>query len=135
MDYVLDHLAIGDAGEGANPPEEVTALLCVAAELPPPAARAAAHQVPVIDMQPVPAAQLAEAIAWIAERIARERILVYCNAGVGRSPSICVGYLCCGLGYGFGRAVETVARRRPYMSVLPDLIKSIGAVCPAAVTE
>ena len=54
-----------------------------------------AHKVPVRDMQPIPAAQLAEAIEWIERHVADRRILVLCNAGVGRSTSAVVGYLCC----------------------------------------
>jgi protein-tyrosine phosphatase len=53
------------------------------------------------------------------------KILVFCNAGVGRSPSVVNGYLCCKLGYGFGQTAEHVAKCKPYMSILPNLILSI----------
>jgi hypothetical protein len=36
-----------------------------------------------------------------------------------------IGYLCCVLGYGFGEAVEFVARRKADISTLPNLIKTI----------
>ncbi len=39
-----------------------------------------------------------------------------------------VAYLCSVMGYSFGEAVEYVATRKPYMSILPDLIKSIEEV-------
>ena len=52
--------------------------------------------------------------------------MVFCNAGVGRAPSVVVAYLCCIEGYGFGDAVEFAASRKPYMSILPDLILSIN---------
>jgi protein-tyrosine phosphatase len=57
--------------------------------------------------------------------ISAHKVLVFCNAGVGRSPSVVVAYLCCKLGYGFGQAVEHVARRKPYMSILSNLILRI----------
>ena len=40
-----------------------------------------------------------------------------------------VAYLCCSLGLDFGEAVERVARKRPYMSILPDLILGVDALC------
>lgn len=130
MDLILEHLAVGNAGEGAAPPGDVTALLCVAQEVDlPSVAVSRRHKIPVVDMQPIPDGQLREAVQWITDTIEGERILVFCNAGVGRSPSVVVGYLCCRLGYGFGQAVERVARRHPYMSILPDLIRTVDRVC------
>jgi hypothetical protein len=49
---------------------------------------------------------------------------VFCDGGVGRSPSVVVAYLC-SKGMRFGQAVEFVAMRKPYMSILPNLIESI----------
>jgi len=128
MDLILDHLAIGSATDAWQRPAEVDAMLCVAEEIDLPPGVTVALKVPVRDMQPIPAAQLAEAIDWLDRHVADRRILVFCNAGVGRSTSTVVGYLCCRLGYGFGDAVEFVARRRPYMSILPDLLLTIEEV-------
>ena len=128
MDFILDHVAIGSAGDAWRRPPQVDAMLCVAEEIDLPPGVSLTHKVPVRDMQPVPAAQLAEAIEWIERHVADRHILVFCNAGVGRSTSTVVGYLCCRRGYGFGEAVEFVARRRPYMSILPNLLPTIEEV-------
>jgi len=128
VDLILDHLAIGNAKDAWGRPPDVDAMLCVAEEIDLPPGIAVAHKVPVRDMQPIPAAQLAEAIAWIDRHVTDRRILVFCNAGVGRSTSTVVGYLCCRRGYGFGEAVEFVALRRPYMSILPNLLPTIERV-------
>ena len=125
MDFILDRVAIGSARDAWERPPEVDAMLCVAEEIDLPPGVAVAHKVPVRDMRPMPAAQLAEAVDWIDRYVTDRRILVFCNAGVGRSTSTVVGYLCCRRGYGFGEAVEFVARRRPYMSILPDLLPTI----------
>lgn len=125
MDFILENLALGNRHDAADPATDVSALLCVAEELTLPAHRACRHKVPVADLQPIPHAQMREAVDWIRQHIGDRRILVYCNAGVGRSTTVAIGYLCGELGYGFGEAVEFVARRRPYMSILPDLITSI----------
>jgi hypothetical protein len=36
-----------------------------------------------------------------------------------------IGYLFCVLGYGFGEAVELVARKKFDISILPDLIRTV----------
>jgi protein-tyrosine phosphatase len=125
MDFILDNLAVGNRHDAALPDPRITAMLCVAEELEPPAFATIQHKIPVVDMRPLPPEQLVEAIGWIERHIAREQILVFCNAGVGRSPSIAIGYLCCAHGYGFGEAVEHVARRRPQISPLPGLLEVI----------
>lgn len=127
MDFVAERLALGNAADAAAPPSGVTALLCVAAELStPPTSRG--HKIPIIDFRPIPAIQLAEAVAWIEAQRPTQTVLVYCNAGVGRSTSVVVGYLCIAQGMGFGQAVEFVARKRPHMSILPELLTAIDRV-------
>ena len=128
VDFILDHLAVGSANDAWQHSLRVDAMLCVAEEVDLPPGVAIAHKVPIRDMQPIPAAQLAEAIAWLDGHVATRRILVFCHAGVGRSTSTVVAYLCCRRGLGFGEAVEFVARRRPYMSILPDLLTTIEQV-------
>jgi protein-tyrosine phosphatase len=128
VDFILDHLAIGSAGDAWERPAAVDAMLCVAEEIDLPPWVAVGHKVPVRDMRPIPAVQLAEALDWVDRHVADRRILVFCNAGVGRSTSTVVGYLCCRCDYGFGEAVEYVARRRPYMSILPNLLLTIEEV-------
>jgi protein-tyrosine phosphatase len=128
MDFILEHLAIGNATEAWSKPVEVDSLLCVAQEVALPPGYEVIHKVPILDMQPIPARQIFEAVSWIDQHIAKRRILVFCNAGVGRSSSCVIAYLCCKEGLGFGEAVEFVARRRPYMSILPNLLLSIEEV-------
>ena len=125
MDFILDYLAIGNHQEARDTPRDIDALLCVAQEIDIQTPIPLNHKVPILDMQPIPAAQLEEGVRWIAEHRDGHRILVFCNAGVGRSTSVVVAYLCAVLGFGFGQAVEYVAVRRPYMSILPMLITSI----------
>lgn len=130
--YLVDHLAVGPYLDALNPPADIDALLNVAEEKELPASPAIeerlVHHVPVTDMQPIPADQLEEAVRWIDAHIEEHRILLFCNAGVGRSPSVAVSYLCCYRGYGFGEAVEYVAQRKPDISTLPELIERIGEV-------
>ncbi|MBW1739936.1 MAG: dual specificity protein phosphatase family protein [Deltaproteobacteria bacterium] len=128
MNFVLDNLAIGNYEVALNPPPIVSALLNVAIEKDLHDTTCLYHKIPIVDMQPIPSEQMQEAVEWIRDHSMAYRIMVFCNAGIGRSPSVVIGYLCCILGYGFGEAVEFVARRKPDISTLPNLIKTIEAV-------
>lgn len=128
MKFILDNLAVGSVQDALNPPPAITALLCVAEELDLPEAGRLYHKVPIADMRPIPAERLHEAVKWLRENLEGNRVMVFCNGGVGRSPSVIIAYLCCVLGFGFGEAVEFTARKKPYISTLPDLITSIDQI-------
>lgn len=125
MDFILENLAIGDYQEAFAPASDINALLCVAKEHDIYDTKYKYCKVPIVDMQPIPTKQLTDAVVWLRSNIENKRIMVFCNAGIGRSPSVVVAFLCCVLGYSFGEAVEYVATKRPYMSILPNLIKTI----------
>ena len=125
MHFILDELAIGNYEEALRPPPTVSALLNVAMEKDIHDTTMLYHKIPIVDMRPIPPEQMREAVGWIREHIAQYRIMVFCNAGVGRSPSVAIGYLFCIAGYGFGEAVEFVARRKPDISILPNLIRTV----------
>jgi len=127
MRFILDHLAIGSYEEALRPSSDITALLNVAEEKDLETSLLY-HKVPIIDMQPIPSAQMLEAVKWIQKHIGRHTIMVFCNAGIGRSPSVIIGYLCCVLNYGFGEAIEFVAKKKPDISILPNLIRTIEEV-------
>ena len=79
----------------------------------------------MVDMHPIPTPLMIDAVEWIGDNIGKHRMMVFCNAGIGRSPSVVVAFLRCVMGYSFGDAVEHVATRKPYMSILPNLITTI----------
>jgi len=127
LKFILDHLAIGSYEEALRPSSEITALLNVAKEKDL-KTNLLYHKVPIIDMQPIPSAQMLEAVKWIQKHISKHIIMVFCNAGIGRSPSVVIGYLCCFLNYDFGEAIEYVAKRKPDISILPNLLRTIEEV-------
>lgn len=128
MNFIVNNLAIGNYQEALEPSHDISALLCVAREKEIYGSHCLYYKVPIADMQSIPPEQLQEAVEWIRGHIGGHKIMVFCNAGVGRSPSVVIAYLCCVLGYSFGNAVECVAVKRPCMSVLPDLLTGIEAV-------
>ena len=127
MNYILEHLAIGNAADAQNAHEHFDAFLNVASEVqidPSLFGEKPYLKLAIDDMKPIPAFRLMEAAEYIDRHINTKRILVFCDGGVGRSPSVAIAYLC-SKGMRFGQAVEFVAMRKPYMSILPDLIESI----------
>lgn len=134
MNHILEHLSIGNAADliagqaGAQSVHEhFDAFLNVASEVqidPSLFGEKPSLKVAIDDMKPIPAFRLMEAAEFIDRHIETKRILVFCDGGVGRSPSVVIAYLC-SKGMRFGQAVEFVAMRKPYMSILPDLIESI----------
>ena len=128
MNFILPHLSIGNFEDAQDLPDSIGALLCVAEELDPPQVKCLYCKVPIVDMQPIPEDQLKEAVFFIKDHIKDRNLMVFCNAGVGRSPSVVVAYLACVEGFGYGEAVEYVASKKPYMSTLPNLILSIEQV-------
>lgn len=129
MDFIFENIAIGEYEEAVSPPPAINALLCVAEERNLSSPNLPYHKVPIVDMRPIPTKQLKEALAWIHHMTSSgSRVLVFCNLGTGRSPSVVIAYLCCKEHYSFGEAVEMVARKRPNISILPKLILSIEEI-------
>lgn len=127
MHHILEHLAVGNAVDALNALEHFDAFLNVASEIqfePTAFPERTYLKVSIDDMRPIPAFRLMEAAEFIDQHIAHKRILVFCDGGVGRSPSVVIGYLC-SKGMRFGQAVEFVAMRKSYISILPELIESI----------
>lgn len=129
MHSILERLYIGSYDDARSASQVITARLNVAEErdLTPLWHQTLDHKIPIRDMTPIPDHQLKEAVHWIRDHIGSHTVLVSCNAGVGRSASVIVAYLC-STGYGFGEAVEFVARRKPNISTLPNLILGIDAL-------
>jgi hypothetical protein len=125
--YILENLAVGNPQDALTAHEHFDAFLNVASEVaiePALFGEKPYLKLLIDDMKPIPAFRLMEAAAYINQHINTKRILMFCDGGVGRSPSVAVAYLC-SKGMRFGQAVEFVAMRKPYMSILPDLIESI----------
>lgn len=112
MDYILERLAVGDINDARNMPGEITALLNCAEEHDTFREGIAYLKIPLVDFQPIDPAYIPRAVAWIKEVIVDHRVLVHCNAGIGRAPSIAVCYLN-EVGFGFDEAVRLVKARRP----------------------
>ena len=112
MNYILERLAVGDINDARNMPDEITAVLNCAEEHDTGREGIVYLKIPLVDFQPIDPACIPRAVAWIKEVIVDHRVLVHCNAGIGRSPSIVVCYLN-EVGFGFEEAVRLVRARKP----------------------
>lgn len=70
---------------------------------------------------------LAEAVAWIESHVGENRVLVCCRAGMGRSVSVIIAYLCCVEGMAYADSLKLVLTRRPGGMPLPRLEEVIQA--------
>jgi protein-tyrosine phosphatase len=112
MDFILERLAIGDIDDARDISKDITALLNCTEEHDTNREGILYLKIPLIDFEPINPEYITRAVRWIKEVIADHTVLVHCNAGIGRSSSIAVCYLC-EIGFGFDEAVRLIKSRRP----------------------
>jgi protein-tyrosine phosphatase len=112
MDFILERLAIGDIYDAKDIPKDISALLNCTEEHDTKRAGILYLKIPLVDFQPINPEYIPRAVRWIKEVIVDHTVLVHCNAGIGRSSSIVVCYLC-EIGFGYEEAVRLVKTRRP----------------------
>lgn len=129
MHYVNDCLLVGNAEDARNPPSFIEGLLFVARELviePPPGLLFA--RVPLEEFSKPDPHDLKEGIDWLERHAPTRKIIVCCRAGMGRSVSMVIGYLCCVGGMSYPEAVQLLKARRPGALPLPELEHAIEVV-------
>ena len=129
MHQITENLAVGDADDVANPPSFMTVVLNVALEITiePPAGKVY-HWIPFREYAEADPILLDEAVSWLERHAAGNRLLICCRAGMGRSVSVAIAYLCLRNGMTYQEAVELVSRRRPGAAPLPLLEGTILVV-------
>jgi len=107
-----------------NPQDGVTSILNVAEEIDLKALPPEYRKIPLQDGKPIPPQRMREAIMWIRDHITSGKVLVGCHYGVGRSPSVVIGYLC-SMGYGYVDALYLVSSKQTKVVPLPRLAETI----------
>lgn len=129
MYQITEQLFVGNIYETAQPPAQIGALLFVAEEyeidLP---QWLATGRIPLKEYGKADAGQLADAVAWIEGHVKESRVLVCCRAGMGRSVSVVMAYLCCIEGMSYADIVQLIMLRRPGAMPLPQLEEAIQTV-------
>jgi protein-tyrosine phosphatase len=129
MHMITDSLLVGSIDDAQGPPEVVGTLLLVAEEFTiTPAAWVDYHRIPFREFAKVDPAKLAEAVRWLEPRASKGMTLVCCRAGMGRSVSVVMAYLCCVEGRTYDEVLKLVMARRPGAMPLPNLQVAIEQV-------
>ncbi len=129
MHSINEFLAVGNAQDAAQPARFITAVLNVAAEnqITPPDGRTYAW-IPFKEFTEADPTQLDEAVEWLEQYEKGNRLIVCCRAGMGRSVSVVIAYLCLTKKMLYQEAVKLVSARRPGASPLPNLEATIHFV-------
>lgn len=126
---ITQRLLVGNIEDAREVPPTVGAVLLVAEEFdvnPPTWVEYA--KIPLTEFSKADAASVARAVEWIERRLKAHRVMVCCRAGMGRSVSVVLAYLCCVEGQSYPEAMKVVMSRRPGACPLPDLEAVIQAV-------
>ncbi|MBX7038273.1 MAG: dual specificity protein phosphatase family protein [Nitrospira sp.] len=122
-------LLVGNADDAKNPPPQVGAILMVAEEqnvtVP---ARIIYAKIPLKEFGEPAVSALYDAVQWIEKHLPDNRLMVCCRAGMGRSVSVVIAYLCCVEGMTYADALKLALTRRPGGMPLPRLDKVIEDV-------
>ena len=129
MHLITDSLGVGNLDDAQNLPLTVGGLLFVAEEhaVRPPAGIEYA-KVPFKEFAEPDPILLARSVQWIEDHLPNNRVLVCCRAGMGRSVSVVIAYLCCAQGLTYAEAVKLAKTRRPGALPLPRLQEAIEEV-------
>jgi protein-tyrosine phosphatase len=129
MYQITDTLFVGNIYEAEKPPARISAVLLVAEEFtPPPPPGVIYERIPFKEFGEANPASLHLAIEWIARHHADNRVLVCCRAGMGRSVSVVMAYLCCVHQMAYPDVYQLIMNCRPGACPLPNIQSTIKQV-------
>lgn len=129
MHMITDNLLVGSIVDAQEPPEVIGTLLLVAQEFSiTPASWVDYHHIPFREFAKADPLKLMDAVRWLEPRAPKGRTLVCCRAGMGRSVSVVMAYLCCIEGRTYDEVLKVVMARRPGAMPLPNLQVAIEQV-------
>lgn len=136
MILITEKLLVGTIDDARKPPPMIDTLLLVAEEFTvEPGGWIDYHRIPIKEFAEADPATLLRAIEWLEKRVPESRVLVCCRAGMGRSVSVVMAYLCCVEGMAYADVLKLVMARRPGAMPLPNLqtaIEQVRLLRPAA---
>lgn len=124
MISILERSAVGNLEDLENPGGEIGSILKVAEEVEVNLPRVKHYKISFKDGVRIPVEKMQEAIDWIREDIASEKVLVACHYGLGRPASVVIRYLC-SLGFGYKEALDFVSSKGPGVNPIPGLEETI----------
>jgi len=129
MHLITETLLVGNINDAREPPVKIGALLLVAAEytLEPPSGLLYGW-IPFAEFAEAEPVLLDRAVSWVEQHHSDNRVMVCCRAGMGRSVSVVMAYLCCVQGMTYTEVLKLVLTRRPGAMPLPSLEEAITQV-------
>lgn len=129
MHQITDKLFVGNIHDARQPTSQVSALLLVAEEYDIDAPEGVIYErIPFKEYGDVNSRTLARAVNWVEQHLSDNRVMVCCRAGMGRSVSVVMAYLCCVDGMAYADALKLMMARRPGATPLPKLEETIQDV-------
>lgn len=129
MHLITETLLVGNINDAREPPAKVGALLLVAAEYTvEPPSWLLYGRIPFAEFAEAEPVSLDRAVNWVEQHLSDHRVMVCCRAGMGRSVSVVMAYLCCVQGMTYTEVLKLVMTRRPGAMPLPMLEEAIVQV-------
>jgi len=129
MHCITESLLVGNINDAAEPPPQISAVLLVAAEFTVrPPSWLLFGRIPFSEYAEAEPALLDQAVNWVEQHLSGNRVMVCCRAGMGRSVSVVMAYLCCVQGMTYAEVLKLVMTRRPGAMPLPKLEEAIAQV-------
>lgn len=129
MHWITETLLVGNINDASEPPPQVSAVLLVAAEFTiQPPSWLQYDRIPFSEYAEAEPLLLDRAVTWVEQHLPDSRVMVCCRAGMGRSVSVVMAYLCCVQGMTYEEVFKLVMVRRPGATPLPKLEAVISQV-------
>jgi protein-tyrosine phosphatase len=129
MHLITESLLVGNINDARELPVKIGALLLVAAEYTVEFPDwLVSGRIPFSEYAEAEPLLLDQAVSWVEQHQPGNRVMVCCRAGMGRSVSVVMAYLCCVQGMEYAEVLKLVMRRRPGAIPLPNLEEAIGQV-------
>jgi protein-tyrosine phosphatase len=129
MHQITDRLAVGNIYDAERPSANIGALLLVAEEYSIEAPAGLVYsKIPLKEYGEAEITSLDCAVNWIEQQLPENRVMVCCRAGMGRSVSVVMAYLCCVQGMAYQDVWKLTMTRRPGAVPLPNLRATIEQV-------
>jgi protein-tyrosine phosphatase len=129
MHQITDTLLVGNILDAERPPATVGAVLLVAEEFSIDGPAGVIYdRIPLKEYGEAAPALLDRAVTWIERHLPDNRVMVCCRAGMGRSVSVVMAYLCCVQDMAYDDVLKLVTSRRPGACPLPNIQSGIEQV-------
>lgn len=129
MHFITETLLVGNINDASEPLPQVSAVLLVAAEFSiQPPDWLSFGRIPFSEYAEAEPLLLDQAVSWVEQHVSGNRVMVCCRAGMSRSVSVVMAYLCCVQGMTYAEVLKLVTTRRPGAMPLPNLEKAITQI-------